>query len=417
MAAAMPAAPSTAPSAAPDTNALQPSLGDELPEALAKGKVSLDVRARVESANETGLKAVKKASIAPTIRTRLGFTTAPLYGFQAMAEGQNTALIGPEGNYNAAGSDHRAYKPVIGDPPVTDLDQAWIKYVYTNMFDIKAGRQALDLDNQRFVGEVDWRQNIQTFDALTAHAAPIDALDLTYSYLWDVHRVYGNVSGLSTTNQDFHSDSHLINLDYSGWKYGRFVGYAYLLDLKNGAGANNSAATYGGYFAGNAPVAEKLSLDYRAEAASQENYGDSTLRYSANYVNLEGGAKWEILAAGAGWEDLGSGANTGKGGGRAAFRTPLATLHPFNGFAEMFLTGPSAGLRDLYFYAQITLPEEIPVRVIYHKFDSDFGHGDYGQEVDCVATKNFGKHWQVLLENAYYMRRPTPPPRPSPPPT
>jgi len=27
---------------------------------------------------------------------------------------------------------------------------------------------------------------------------------------------------------------------------------------------------------------------------------------------------------------------------------------------------------------------------------------DYGQEFDVIATKNFGKHWQILLEYAYY---------------
>jgi hypothetical protein len=217
-----------------------------------------------------------------------------------------------------------------------------------------------------------------------------------------VHRVYGNVHDLPAANTDYHSDSHLVNVDYSGWEYGRFVGYAYLLGLNNAAGANNSCATYGGYFAGNAAVMDKLSLDYRAEYAWQENYGDSTLHYNANYANLEAGASYEPVAVGVGWEDLGSGLNTGAGGGHAAFRTPLATLHPFNGYAEMFLAAPSDGLHDLYGYAQVTLPAQIPVRFIYHKFDSDFGSGDYGQEFDLVATKKFGKHWQALLEYAYY---------------
>jgi hypothetical protein len=291
---------------------------------------------------------------------------------------------------------------VIADPPVTDLDQAWLRYAYTNIFDVKGGRQRLDLDNQRFIGDVDWRQNMQTFDAATAHVQPIDHLDLTYSYLWDVHRVYGNVSGLPAADGDYHSDSHLVNISYSGWVYGRFVGYAYLLGLNNGAGANNSCATYGGYFAGNAPVIDKLALDYRAEFAWQENYGDSTLQYSADYVNMEMGANYQPLAAGAGWEDLGSGLNTGPAGGRAAFRTPLATGHPFDGWAEMFLNAPANGLHDLYGYAQVTLPEQIPLRFVYHKFDADSGSGDYGQEFDLMVTKNFGKHWQVLLEYAYY---------------
>ncbi len=403
-----PALPSDAESAATNAtastnqNAIQKFFNGKIPDVLAKGKFDLDVRARVEDANESGLKTVTKASLAPTIRTRLGYTTASLYGFQAGVQGQNTSVIGSEGNYNAAGSNGKGYKPVIADPPVTDLDQAWLKYAYTNIVDVSGGRQRINLDNQRFVGDVDWRQNIQTFDSATGHVQPIDRLDLTYDYIWDVHRVFGNVHGLPAANTDFHSDSHLANIDYSGWEYGRFVGYAYLLGLDNAAGANNSCATYGGYFAGNAPVMDKLSVDYRAEYAWQENYGDSTLRYNASYANLEAGANYQPFAAGAGWEDLGSGLNTGAGGGRAAFRTPLATLHSFDGYAEAFLTAPSDGLQDLYGYMQVTLPAKIPLRFIYHKFDADFGSGDYGQEFDLVATKKFGKHWQALLEYAYY---------------
>ena len=394
----------TTPVVASETNAVESFFDRELPDVLAKGKFDLDVRARVEDANESGVKTVTKASLAPTIRTRLGYTTASLYGFQAGVQGQNTSVIGPEGNFNAAGSDGKGYKPVIADPPVTDLDQAWLKYSYTNMFDVSGGRQRINLDNQRFIGDVDWRQNIQTFDSATGHVQPIDHLDMTYDYIWDVHRVYGNVHGLPAANTDYHSDSHLVNVDYSGWEYGRFVGYAYLLGLNNAAGANNSCATYGGYFAGNAPVLDKLSLDYRAEFAWQENYGDSTLRYNADYANLEAGANYKPFATGAGWEDLGSGLNTGAAGGHTAFRTPLATGHISDGWAEMFLRSAASadGLHDLYGYAQVTLPAQIPLRFVYHKFDADSGSGDYGQEFDLMVTKNFGKHWQALVEYAYY---------------
>ncbi|HEX3718008.1 MAG TPA: alginate export family protein [Verrucomicrobiae bacterium] len=396
------AVPANTAASATNQNAIEKFFDGKIPEALANGKFDLDVRARVEDANESGIPSVKKASVAPTIRTRLGYTTASLYGFQAGVQGQNTSAIGSDGNYNAAGSNGKGYKPVIADPPMTDLDQAWLKYAYTNMFDVSGGRQRLNLDNQRFVGNVDWRQNIQTFDSATAHVQPIDHLDLTYDYIWDAYRVYGNVSGLPAANTDYDSDSHLVNVDYSGWKYGRFVCYAYLLDLNNDAGANNSCATYGGYLAGNAPLMDKLSVDYRGEYAWQENYGDSKLRYNANYANLEAGANYQPFAAGAGWEDLGSGLNTGAGGGRAAFRTPLDTAHSFNGWAEMFLSAPAEGLHDLYGYVQVTLPAEIPLRFVYHKFDSDSGSGDYGQEFDLVVTRKFGKHWQALLEYAYY---------------
>jgi len=388
------------------TNALDNFFNGRIPAAIADGKFNLNVRLRYEQVNEEGNPAITKDSYAPTIRTRFGYTTAPLYGFQGMLEGMNVSVLGPEHNYNAAGSNSQGARPAVPDPPLTRLDQAWLAYSYTNWISTKVGEQQINLDNQRFVGNSGWWQNMQTFNAVTATSEPLKDLNLSYGYVWDVHRIYGNIGGLPAANTDFDSRSHLVNVSYSGWKYGRFVSYAYLLDLHNAVvGDPNSCATYGGYFAGNAPVSDKLAFDYHAEFAWQDEYADSTLRYSADYYNLEAGVNVKPFAFGAGDEDLGSGANTGAGGGRASFRTPLATLHPFNGWDNVFLTTPADGLRDLYGYAQVTLPAQIPVRFVYHKFDADYGSGNYGQEFDLLASKKFGKYWTVLVEYAYYQGR------------
>ncbi len=53
-----------------------------------------------------------------------------------------------------------------------------------------------------------------------------------------------------------------------------------------------------------------------------------------------------IGTLGVGYELLGS------DDGVAAFQTPLATLHKFNGFADQFLVTPAGGLQDIYFYAK-----------------------------------------------------------------
>jgi hypothetical protein len=392
------------------TNAAASSLPDKLdkffngkiPDALAKGKVNVDVRARYEQVNEEGVGAITKDSYAPTIRTRVGYTTAPLYGFQAMVEGVNVAAIGPEFNYNAAGSNHQGDRPVVADPNMTRVDQAWVGYSYENWIKTKVGQQPINLDNQRFIGDVGWRQNMQTFDAVSVGSEPIKNFNLYYGYVWYVNRVFGNVSGLPAANQNFNSNSHLINLSYSGWKYGRFVAYTYLLDLSNAAGDKNSCATYGGYFAGAAPVSDKVTLDYRAEFAWQTDYANNPLNYGTDYYNLEAGVSIKPFAFGAGGEVLGSGANSGVAGGRTGFETPLATLHAFNGWDDVFLTTPADGLQDIYTYAQVTLPEQIPVRFVFHKYNAVNGGGNYGEEYDVVASKKFGKNWTVMANYAYY---------------
>ena len=375
----------------------------QIPDAIARGKFNLNVRLRYEQVDEDNQPPFTRNSYAPTVRTRFGYTTAPLYGFQGMVEGVNISALGPEFNYNAAGVNGQPARPPVGDPPMTRLDQAWFGYSYTNFFSAKVGQQQINLDNQRFIGDAGWRQNMQTYDAVAVKSTPVPGLSLYYGFIWDVNRVYGNVSGLPAASQDFDSRSHLINISYSGWKYGRFVGYAYLLDLSNTAGNANSCATYGGYFAGAAPITGQVKVDYRAEFAWQNQYDENPQRYNADYCNLELGASIKPVAFGVGYELLGSGANSGAGGGRVGFKTPLASLHPFNGWAEMFVTHPNNGLQDIYGYAQVTLPEQIPVRFIYHKFNADYGGGNFGQEFDVMASKKFGQYWSVMVEFADYL--------------
>jgi len=52
-----------------------------------------------------------------------------------------------------------------------------------------------------------------------------------------------------------------------------------------------------------------------------------------------------------------------EGNGAIGFATPLATLHAFNGWADMFLTTPANGLKDLYFRASYALPADF-IRII-----------------------------------------------------
>jgi hypothetical protein len=248
---------------------------------------------------------------------------------------------------------------------------------------------------------VNWRQNQQTFDAATIEGTPVKDLTLYYAYIWDVHRVFGNVSGLAPANTDFQSHSHVANVSYSPFKFGRFVAYTYLLDLRNEAGATQSCATYGGYFAGATPITDILSLGYRAEGAFQTDYADSPQDYQAEYYNVELAGTVKRFSFGGGYEVLGTDSNN-NAPGSVGFRTPLATLHPFNGWADVFLNTPAKGLRDAYGFVQFVLPAQIPLRVVYHKFDADSGGADFGQEVDVQISKKFGKHWTALVKYAYY---------------
>ena len=366
---------------------------DDFVDAFKHGKFDINVRLRYEYADQKTL----EPSHALTVRPRFGFITAPLYGFQAMIEGENVTAIGTRDDYNAAGSNNQPGKTAIADPPTTELNQVWASYSNWNST-LKVGRQRIVLGNARFVGDVGWRQNMQTFDAAALGSSPIKDVDLFYAYIWDVHRIFGNVNNLPAGNQDFDSRSHLVNVSYTGWKYGKVTGFAYLLDLKNGAGAGLSSATFGGSFAGGCTFQTETpaKLNYRLVYAHQQDYADQPVNYNANYFNAELGGTCKIYTLGAGYELQGS------DHGVKAFTTPLATLHAFNGWDDIFLATPAAGLQDVYAFAGAKLPGDVPLRFVYHKFDADSGSADFGQEFDVVASHKFGKHWTVLAKYAFY---------------
>jgi len=143
--------------AAPLFGADPVALGD----ALTQGKVSLNSRLRYESVEQTGL----RDADAFTLRTRLGYTIAAWRGWKAMLEAEN--IVAADGDsYSQAGlNPGGAGKAVIADPETTELNQGWIAFTQ-DQTTATVGRQRLVLDNARFIGDVGWRQNMQTFDAV-----------------------------------------------------------------------------------------------------------------------------------------------------------------------------------------------------------------------------------------------------------
>ena len=371
----------------------------QLVDAFRHGQFDFNARLRYEYAHQYNLESSYEVSIRP----RFGFTTAPLYGFQGMIEGQNVSLLSPSSAFNAAGSNGQPQKTVIPDPPETSISQAWLSYSNWNSV-AKGGNQHFVLDNQRFVGDVNWRQTWQTFNAAIVDSRPIDHLNLCYGYVWYVNRVYANVDNLPPANQNFHSDSQLIHVSWDGWRLGTFKAYSYLLAFSNSP--NNSSATFGGSFTGAYTFDRQtnLKLNYRAEYAFQQDYRNQPIDYHANYYTAELGGDYQRFNLTAGYEVLGS------DNGTKGFATPLATLHSFNGWADVFTSTPNAGLRDLYGAAGVNIPGNIPFRFVYHKFNADSVSTDFGQEFDAIASRKFGKNWTILFEYAYYLaQNPAPP--------
>jgi hypothetical protein len=254
---------------------------------------------------------------------------------------------------------------------------------------LRLGRQVLTLDNHRFVGDVGWRQNQQTFDAASVTWSPTGAAKVLYAFLDNVNRVFGDDS----PQGDHRMASHLVNAgwDFEGW--GRLVGYAYLLDYDSVDA--NSTNSFGGRFAGGHALGSGELL-YAAEFATQSDTADNPNDVDQEYVLAELGAKLRGWTVKVGHETLGGSGDPGD-----AFQTPLATLHAFNGWADKFLVTPDTGLVDLY-GSLGTQAGACAFQLAWHDFQSDSDSLDYGTELDASLTWSASKKLTLGLKLAAY---------------
>lgn len=354
--------------------------------ALESGKVSFNARLRHEHVDQAGL---AENADALTLRSRLGYTTAAYRGVQFMVEAENVVALAD--NYADGVAPNPGY-PVVADPEVTEVNQAWAAYA-TGKTKGTLGRQRLVLDNARFIGDSAWRQDLQTFDAIVLQDNTVDRLAFTYAYLWRINRVSGD-------KLDWDSDSHVIHASYAGFPVGTLTGYAYLLDFDRPAGARGSSnATYGASFTGAAPLSDTIKLSYRLEYAIQSDYRNSPLDYRADYYTLEFGGVWKTFSLAAGLEVLGS--DKGQG-----FRTPLATLHAFNGWADVFSATPAAGLSDAYAKVTASLPAKLQFLGSYHRFEAERGSATYGDEFDLQLVRRLSKQLSLTAKAALFDGKP-----------
>lgn len=357
-----------------------------LPDAIRQGKFSVNARLRYENVQQTNLLDAN----ALTLRTRLGFTTAKFAGWQFSAEGENVSAFDGDAYSQSGLNPAAARRAVVADPEGTELNQLWLAYTF-DQTTATLGRQKLIFDNARFVGDVGWRQNQQTFDAFVLQDKSLAKTTLTYAYVDQVNRVFSRRHAQGR----WESESHLFNASHAGLPIGTLTGYAYLLDFENSAA--NSSATYGLSLAGSRKLSDTLTFAYRAEVATQSDYGSSPLNYSALYTYLEAGLAVKQGSLALGREVLGSDNNVG-------FKTPLATLHAWNGWADLFLATPAAGLRDTYVKATANLPQAVALTAFYHAFEADAGNAEFGTEFDLILTRKFGKYFTGTVKFADFRR-------------
>ncbi len=376
-----------------------PAYGTEdLIGALTGGKPDLYLRYRYEYADDA--KPGLKNAYASTLRSALGYSTGLFYGFGLYGQLEDVRVIGND-RFDDGGANDVFDRALVADPEGTEVHQANLRYEGIPQTVLRLGRQEIIHREylHRFLSNVPWRQNWQSYDAFRVLNQSLPDTTADYAYLWNANRIFGEDNPLPDKS-DFGMDSHVMRIEHTGWPLAKLEGYAYLLDFKSAVSERFSTTTYGARFQGSREVYPKVGLLYTGEVARQTDFVENSNDIAVNYYLGELGANYafgilESVSLKLSYEVLEG------DGGFESFQTPLATPHPFHGWSDRFVVTPGDGLEDL-FVTVVAMVWGTKIHFEYHDFSSNRDDYDYGTEWDLILEKPLGKHFLVALKYAAY---------------
>jgi len=362
---------------------------DTFYDALTGGKISFSARARYESVDQdNGL----KDADALTLRTTFGYKTGSFHGFTGFVEFEDVSELGSD-DYNSTTNGNGTYS-VIADPDGTEVNQAYLGYQF-GANEIKFGRQEIAFRGapfHRFVGNVLWRQNHQSYDGVRLTSKALSDTKLEYAYIDEIHTIFGDDRNAGIIKDgDIDVEGHLLSAQYSGLPIGTLSAYAHLVDYKDAEAISNKII--GVRLNGAQAVTEDFKVIYTAEFAQQDDYKDGT-QEDHDYILAEIGGKYKGWLAKLSHE-------VQEGDGTTSFKTRLGTNHAYQGWADQFLATPAQGLEDTY----VTVVGNVlgaKLVMAYHDFETDEDSIDAGDEFDILLAKKFAKHYTVGLKYADY---------------
>lgn len=354
-------------------------------------KPIIEARLRYETVEQDG---IARDADAMTARMRAGFELRK-GDFSLLAESEATLAI--DENFNSTVNGLTQF-PVVADPENVELNRLQLQYRGLPETVVTLGRQRINLDDQRFVGSVGWRQNEQTFDAVHVESSAFGPVTLDLAYAWSDRTIFG----IDSPIQAIPGDNVFAG---AGVKLGpvKVKGFAYLVDQDEPGRRQFSSQTYGARATGSVPLGKAAKLNLVASYARQSDWRDNPNDYAADYWLGEAALQWKALTLTGGYEVLGADA----GAAFTSFQTPLATGHKFQGWADKFLVTPPNGIRDLYASAGYAVPKAGPLGalsflVAWHRFESDRLSQHYGTEWNAQIGFKPMKQISLTLKYADY---------------
>jgi hypothetical protein len=401
-------------------------------DSVKEGKNLTSFRLRYENVGQDGNAPVitpaqpLKDANGITLRSLIGWQTAPYHNFSFAAQlidvsklednfNDSTPLTGP---FNPAANQPNklAYAKIV-DPDYTGVNQLYVDWTGIKNTKLRLGRQQVNLDNVRFIGDIGFRQVMQVFDGASVLNKTITDTEVYLAHYESVRQI----------NTKLRTDGALeiANIRYRISPTEFLIGYGYLSSFKDlgfgnawfGAASLNNPGklnidadqgnkTFGLRLDGIHPFNPNLRALYTAEYANQTDYSGGDPRIDAYYYKLGGGVGIDNFTIRADQELLSS--NNSK----YAFQTPFGTNHLFQGWVDKFLATPKEGIRDSFITATYRY-DDFLFFADYHLFNSDKdfakvtgGTGDkYGTEWNVATTYNYNKNIMAKIEYGKYSER------------
>ncbi|WP_235276203.1 hypothetical protein [Methylotenera sp. G11] len=378
-------------------------------EAVISGKAMTSFRLRYEHVDQDGLTEASGL----TLRSLIGWQTAPFHDVSLAAQLINVTQL--QDNFNDgvpysgpiyAYSSHpgKATYAKIVDPDYTGVNQLYLESSAFSDTRIRLGRQQVNLDNVRFIGDIGFRQVMQVYDGVSVLNKSIANTEIYLAHFESVRQI----------NTKLRTDGALgiANFKYRFTPTESISAYGYFSSFDNlGFGkswlgndhADQSNRILGLRLDGAHKLSDDWKLLYTAEYARQQDYSGGDSRIDAHYYKLGGGAAFGNFSLRADQELLSS------NHGQYAFQTPFGTNHLFQGWVDRFLVTPKEGIRDTFISAAYKIGD-FALLADYHWLDSDRnfntgggGSGDqYGKEWNLAASYSYNKNLLTKVEYGKY---------------
>jgi hypothetical protein len=404
-------------------------------DAIKDGKQMTNFRLRYENVNQEAFSGGKRLDTgeALTLRSLIGWQTAPYKNFSFGAQitdvhefndnfNDRRGNLPEHNNGTASSSPNKARYPNIVDPGFTDINQLYVDWTGIKNTKVRLGRQQVNLDNVRFVGDIAFRQNMQVFDGVTVLNKSIPNVEIFAAHFDKVRQI---------TTKDRHGNIDIVNAKYRISPSESLTGYGYFVDVANlgqnggnpaaigtaaqggnGLGASKdsvrsattdaSSKTFGARLDGVRAINPDWKMLYTAEYARQSDLAGGSPLIDAHYFKLGGGAAY------AGWSLRLDHEKLSSNDGQYAFQTPLGTNHLFQGWSDHFLATPRQGMEDTFVTVAGAI-DKFKLYAEYHvfksdeKFDSMGKLGNkYGTEFDASVAYPFNDKLLGKVEYANF---------------